>query len=309
MDRVRSLVGVSNADGITKTGMPTGKGIGIAVVDTGISAHIDFGTGKNNRILSFVDFVNGRRVIYDDCGHGTHVSGIIAGNGMASKGKYVGIAPEAGIVALKTLDSKGSGKISHVLNALDWILENKEKYNIRIVNISMGAGEGSNYNENNKLILGIEKVWDEGMVVCVAAGNNGPGNTTITMPGICRKIITIGCMDDDKEVIMNNIKVINYSGRGPTASAIMKPEVVAPGGNVFSCGGGYRNYVSKSGTSMATPVVSGLIALVLEINPDLTNVQIKKLIKSAAKDTGEDKYKQGWGQIDINNMIKYAKLI
>lgn len=305
MDRVRCLVGVANTDGTRRPKIPTGKGIGIAVVDTGISSHMDFGIGKDSRIVYFMDFVKGKRGMYDDCGHGTHVSGIIAGNGRASNGKYEGIAPESEIIALKTLNDKGNGKINNVLNALNWILDNKERYNIRIVNISMGAGEGTNYSEDNELVLGIEKVWDAGMVVCVAAGNSGPGNSTITMPGICRKIITVGCMDDDTEVIMNNTRVINYSGRGPTAAAIMKPEIVAPGGNVYSCGGGYRNYVSKSGTSMATPVVSGLIALLLEVNPKLTNVQIKRLLKNAAEDTGEDRYKQGWGKINIDNMLKF----
>ena len=309
MDRVRRLVGVADENGVRKAGIPTGKGIVVAIIDTGINLHTDFMKGKENRIIRFVDIINKKNLIYDDCGHGTHVSGIVAGNGLASKGKYEGIAPEVGIISIKALNKLGNGKISDVLEAFEWIISNRVKYNIKIVNISMGAGNGPNINEDCKLVLGIEKLWDCGVVVCVAAGNNGPAKTTITMPGISRKIITVGCLDDDMEVIMNDSKVVNYSGRGPTNAAIMKPEVVAPGGNVTSCGGGYRKYVIKSGTSMATPVVSGLIALLLEKYPDLSNKQVKKILNLSAKDTGEDKCKQGWGKIDIESMMKFAKII
>lgn len=309
MDRVRRLVGVSDRNGLRKEGIPTGKGVGVAIIDTGISPHMDFARGKESSIVKFVDFINKKHLIYDDCGHGTHVSGIVAGNGNASKGKYEGIAPDVGIISIKALNRLGNGKISDVLAAFEWIIDNRVRYNIRVVNVSMGTGEGTNLNEDCKLVLGIEKLWDSGVVVCVAAGNNGPAFTTITMPGISRKIITVGCLDDNVEVLMNDSKVVNYSGRGPTSAAIMKPEVVAPGGNVSSCGGGYRNYVIKSGTSMATPVVSGLIALLLERNPGLSNKQVKKILNISAQDTGEDKRKQGWGKIDIENLMKFAKII
>ena len=309
MDRVRRLVGVADSNGARIDGIPTGKGIGVAIVDTGIGPHIDFTNGKEYRIVRFVDFINKKNYIYDDCGHGTHVSGIVAGNGKASKGKYEGIAPEADIIAIKALNRLGNGKISDVLAAFQWIIDNRIKYNIRVVNVSMGTEEGNNFNEDSKLILGIEKLWESGVVVCVAAGNNGPAGATITMPGISRTIITVGCMDDDIEVMMTDIKVVDYSGRGPTNAAIMKPEVVAPGGNVSSCGGGYRNYIMKSGTSMATPVVSGLIALLLEKHPHLSNKQVKKILNLSAKDTGEDKHKQGWGKLDIESMMNFAKII
>lgn len=308
MDRVRRLVGVSDDNGNRKEEIPTGKGVGIAIVDTGINTHMDFGVGRQSRIIAFADFIRKRNSCYDDCGHGTHVSGVAAGDGAASHGKYAGIAPGAGIVAIKALNEMGNGKIKDVLSSFEWIIANKEKYNIRIVNISMGSGDETFYDENCKLVLGVEKLWNSGIVVCVAAGNNGPGKSTITMPGICRSIITVGCLDDDVEVIMNNVRVKDYSGQGPTKGCVMKPEVVAPGGNVSSCGNGYRSYVSKSGTSMATPVVSGLIALVLEKYPSLSNKQIKKILNLSALDAGKDKSKQGWGRIHIDNMIKFAGL-
>ncbi len=306
MDRVRRLVGVSGGDGVRKKWLPTGRGITVAVVDTGINPHMDFGVNKESRILAFANFVGNKRTYYDDCGHGTHVCGVVGGNGAASKGRYEGIAPGVKLVALKALNERGNGKISDVLNAFDWIISNKEKFGIRIVNISMGAGEGGNFDEDCKLVKGVERLWDNGLVVCVAAGNNGPKGNSITMPGISRKIITVGCVDDDISVIMNDTKVINYSGRGPTKNAIMKPEIVAPGGNVTSCGLGFTSYATKSGTSMATPVVSGLIALLLEKNPKLTNKEVKMILNKSAINTGEGKIKHGWGKIDVENMLRYA---
>ena len=133
--------------------------INVAVLDTGIFRHRDF----DNRIVAFKDFVNGKNIVYDDSGHGTHVSGIIAGNGFSSMGKYRGIAPMAGIVSVKVLDERGNGKIEDVVNGIKWLLENKDRFSIRVVNVSFGSvknlGKGSQQGYD-VLVSGIDSLWD-----------------------------------------------------------------------------------------------------------------------------------------------------
>ncbi len=168
----------------------TGKGIGVDILDTGIFPHIDFG----RRILAFCDFTEGKSGPYDDNGHGTHVSGILGGDGTASQGRYKGAAPGCGIVALKVLDRFGNGSREDVLQAFQWIEDFGKIYNIRIVNISVGTTSRS-MNEQTDLLAGVEQLWDKGFTVVAAAGNQGPGDGTVTAPGSSRKIITVGSSD------------------------------------------------------------------------------------------------------------------
>ena len=198
----------------------TGRGITVAVMDTGIVMHPDF----DSRILGFRDFTQGRTKIYDDNGHGCHVAGIIAGSGRMSRGIYTG-------------------------KAIDYVIENQEKYQIRILNISVGMLPTADETEKENLILAVEKAWNSGIVVVAAAGNNGPGKNTVTIPGQCKSIITVGSIDD---YVTKGKGIHNgYSGRGPTESCVVKPEILAPGTGIKSCsrrGGGYE---IKSGTSLA----------------------------------------------------------
>ena len=170
----------------------TGRGIGVAVLDTGIYLHEDF----EHRVAAFTDMVHRRREPYDDNGHGTHISGIIGGSGNSSDGRYQGVAPECHIIMVKVLDQKGNGYASDVLAGIKWIRENRERLGIRIVNISVGSFSKKGMTENSVLVRGVNAAWDDGLVVCVAAGNMGPGKNTITTPGISRKVITVGCSDD-----------------------------------------------------------------------------------------------------------------
>lgn len=276
------------------------KGIGIAFLDTGIApAHPDFG----RRIIGFVDFTRGRRLPYDDNGHGTHVAGLAAGNGAASGGRIRGVAPESGIVALKVLDRKGNGTVETVSAGLNWLLQNHEEYRIRVVNISVGAMPKSVDEESSRLVQMVEKVWDAGLIVVVAAGNLGPKGGSVTTPGVSRKVITVGCYDDTKAVDVAGHKLIHYSGRGPTGLCIVKPEIVMPGTGQVSCNAFYRQgqkpYCIKSGTSMATPQVSGAIALLLEKEPELTNVQVKLRLRESCDDLGLPMSHQGWGRLNI----------
>ena len=129
-------------------------------------------------------------------GYATHVAGIIAGDGEISKGYYTGVAPKASIIALKVLDHNGNGTVTDVLAGLNWILQNKDKYNIRVVNISVGTVVKSDIDEGSLLVKTVNAVWDAGIVVCVAAGNNGPRPKSITTPGISRKVITVGSSEE-----------------------------------------------------------------------------------------------------------------
>ena len=277
-----------------------GKNIGIAVLDTGVYAgHPDL----MNRIVQFKDFINNRRDPYDDNGHGTHVCGILCGSGKASGGVCMGIAPLADVVCLKVLDRKGNGSTGDVLNACRWILANHRTYGIRIVNISVGTVCASRRSEDDELIRGVEQLWDEGLTVVAAAGNNGPRAGSITIPGISRKIITVGSLEEG-ECLTDCRRQILYSGRGPTKECVVKPEVIARGTDVMSCANYGTGYVKKSGTSMAAPVVSGCIALLMECRPELKNSEIKMRLYERAADMGLPRERQGWGMIQVERLLK-----
>ncbi len=298
-----------------------GQGVGVAILDTGISLHKDFVEG-GNRVIAFEDFINGRKEPYDDNGHGTHVAGIIGGSGYSSKGKYAGIAPACKFIVVKVLDHRGDGNISDVLAGLQWIIDNRKKYNIRVVNISVGTAAKDSLDENSLLVQGVNAVWDSGIVVIVAAGNNGPGPMSISTPGISRKVITVGSSDDNVAVEVFGTRAKDYSGRGPTPYCIKKPDIVAPGSNIISCnisryitrgknGSVQLNtadapmmYTIKSGTSMATPVVSGAIALLLSAHPELTNREVKLLLRNSAVDLGQHWEKQGWGLLNVRRLLE-----
>ena len=271
----------------------TGKGIGVAVLDTGIFPHIDF-TG---RIWAFYDFLAFKRRPYDDNGHGTHVAGLVAGDGTASMGKYRGAAPGCGIISLKVLDRYGTGSQDDVLRALRWIRENRQQYRIRVVNISVGTTCNSKRN-HARLLESVEQLWDEGVVVVTAAGNQGPRPGSITAPGSSKKVITVGSSD-----LLEGRSAI--SGRGPTAECVCKPDIVAPGSKIMSCVPGKPySYGVKSGTSMSTPLVTGAIACALEKNPALTNTDIKTMLMNSAEDMGLPQNLQGWGKFNRRKFLK-----
>lgn len=271
----------------------TGKNVGVCVLDTGIFPHIDF-TG---RIRVFHDFIGHRIKPYDDNSHGTHVCGIIGGDGRASDGRIRGVAPGCDLIVLKVLDRMGNGRKEDVLRAFRWILENRRYYGIHVVNISVGT-TCRTFEDHKVLINGVERLWDEGLIVVAAAGNQGPRPGSVTAPGSSRKIITVGSSD----LLMGRTAI---SGRGPTFECICKPDLVAPGNHVLACALGTDNgYGVKSGTSMSTPLVSGAAALMLEKNPGLTNVQIKMKLKESARDMGLSKNQQGWGELDLERFMQ-----
>jgi serine protease AprX len=208
------------------------------------------------------------------------------------------VAPDCGIVVLKVMDAKGNGKTSHFLRAIDWTLENKERYGIRIANISAGMGYDATDAMQRRLLQAIEYLWNQGIIVMTAAGNNGPGKESITVPGILRTVITVGSSDDRE--LQNRGRKTGYSGEGPTRQCIVKPELVAPGTNILSCSLKNKEYVRKSGTSMATPVASGALALLLEKYPYLTPPEVKLRLYHRLKTDFKDAC---WGTLNVRKLL------
>lgn len=279
----------------TMRGNVKGQNVTVAVLDTGMAAHPDL----KGRILAFYDCVNHRHGLYDDSGHGTHVGGIIAGNGALSQGRLAGMAPEAKLAAVKVLDAKGEGDVAQILEGIRWIRKNYNRYGIRIANISVGAKLDLDEEKERSLIQAVEMLWDEGLTVIVSAGNYGPEEGSVTVPGNSRKVITVGASEEPG---MKNV----CSGAGPTSQCIVKPELVAPGYQVLSCNSLYRKnripYVRKSGTSMATPVVSGAAALFLSKYPGAANVELKLAFRETCEQQQSGR-NQGWGLLRVDRML------
>ncbi len=283
----------------------TGKDIGVAVLDTGVSPHPDL-VSPINRIAVFKDYINGKDKPYDDNGHGTHVTGCIAGNGFGSNGKYSGIAPGAKIIAIKTLDKHGGGDSSDVIAAIQWVLENSTRHNIKVLNLSLGSQPTSpDYSPIDKAVMA---AWKKGMTVVCAAGNEGPAEQTISSPGICPEVITVGALDDRGTVTTADDKIADFSSRGPTKKMVAKPDIIAPGVDIISLAKEHHSdnklYKSLSGTSMATPIVSGCAVLIHEMFPHYSNEGVKRLIMSTAKDLKFPVYAQGKGLIDLAAIVK-----
>lgn len=298
MKRVNEMLGINR---LHKRGI-TGDGVTVAVLDSGISLHPDI----RDQVIGFQDMIKNIEVPYDDLGHGTHVSGIIAGNGISSLGQYQGVAPKAGIVSIKVLNKSGTGKLDDLLDGIQWIIDNGINFGIRIVNMSFGAKYTAK-SEDRQLMRAVEELWDLGYIVVASAGNNGPGADSISVPGCCERIITVGASDDNMGGMVNGVYRKNYSGRGNPYGNITKPDIVAPAYKIFSCSNRWKDkylYISKTGTSMSTPIVSGVIALMLQENPRLTNYECKRIIKSTAWDLNIEGIRQGSGRINPQRIME-----
>ncbi len=309
MYRVRQQIGCTDEimDSCRGRDYREGTAVRVAVLDTGIGRHPDF----DGRVDAFRDFLHGGDRVYDDSGHGTHVSGCIAGSGKASGGMYKGICPYAHLIVGKVLDKNGDGNMDDMRRGIEWVLENRKKYRIRVMNISIGIGHIENEEKMQELLRAVDEAWDEGVVVVCAAGNMGPEPMTISPLGSSKKVITVGCHEGGYFIGKHSL-CEDYSGRGPSPFAVKKPDVVAPGTDIISCNAGCRSgfrgfknaYVKKSGTSMATPIVSGAAALLLQKYPELSNEQVKRKINYSATDMHEPWTKQGWGMVNIDRLIQ-----
>lgn len=285
-----------------------GKNISVAILDTGIFLHPDF----SGRILAFHDFIAHKDDAYDDCGHGTHVAGCLAGDGYLSEGRFCGVAPSCNLIIGKVLNQNGEGNIEHMISAIQWILNNKNTYNIRILNISIGFENQVPETKLKLLINTLENAWNEGILVIAAAGNKGPKTKSISPLGMSKNIITVGCHDLDYH--KDGVPLCEtYSGRGPSIFSLKKPDLVAPGTNIISTSSKCRRsgsrfmdiYESKSGTSFATPLVSGAAALLLEKNSSMTPEEVKYRLCYTAMDLKEPWNKQGWGMLNISRALNW----
>jgi serine protease AprX len=322
-----------------------GAGIGVAVIDSGVSSWHDDLSGTNGsllypygnqRVRKFVDFVSGRTAPYDDNGHGTHVAGIIGGNGYDSNfGEKAGIAPRANIISLKVLDASGVGTISSMIAAMNWVAQNHQAYNIRVVNMSVGARIKESY-WTDPLTLAAKALADRGIVVVTAAGNfgkNAAGQLQyggITAPANAPWVLTVGASSTNGTLTRLDDTMAAYSSSGPTDIDFgAKPDLVAPGtGTVslaaagstfyatkssFLVGGktgqvGFKPYLTLSGTSMAAPVVSGTVALMLQANPKLTPNLVKAILQYTAQQyPGYNTLRQGAGFLNALGAVRLAR--
>lgn len=267
-----------------------GKDITVAVIDTGCCMHLDLVLG-HNKIVKFVDFVNKKTMPYDDNGHGTFVCGVLAGSGLCSNKKFSGMAPGCNLVVLKSLNEMGETQVFTILNAMQWIIDHKQKYNIKIVCMSFGSEPLQNYDP---LVVGAEVLWDNGIMVVCASGNDGPIENSVKSPAISPKVLSVGSCSCKMPFVESE-----FSSHG-VYDGIIKPEVLAPGENVVSLGTQNQIYNTMSGTSVATPVVAGMLALLLEKNQNLTPNQLKNIVLSSCAHNNQNPQKI----VNIANAIK-----
>ena len=303
MNRVRTQIECTDDLLPVKNGVP----VGVAVLDTGIANHPDF----RNRIIDFYDFINGKRHLYDDSGHGTHVAGCIGGDGHMSGGKYRGIHPGCNFVVGKVLNANGEGNLKDMVNGLEWILQCAEKYNICVVNISVGVTDTKEKELLERMFELIEETWKRNILIVCAAGNTGPKPMSISLLGTGKHIISVGCHDGDYFKNKEGTCEV-YSGRGPSPYEIKKPDLVAPGTDIVSCNAAYRfgnrrygaAYIKKSGTSMSTPVVTGAVALLVQRYGNMGCEEIKRRLVYSAVDLKEPWTKQGWGMLNVRRLLE-----
>jgi serine protease AprX len=288
----------------------SGKGVTVAVIDSGLEMSSEF----QGRVKAFYDFTGGQTKAtspFDDYGHGTHVAGTIAGSGALSSNKaYRGLAPHVQLVVLKVLDADGAGLTSDVVRAIDFAVANKGKFGIDVINLSLGHPIYEPAS-TDPLVQAVERASKAGIIVLAAAGNNGvnpttgqPGYAGINSPGNAPSAITVGAVSTSNTVPRSDDRIPDYSSSGPTwYDALAKPDVLAPGHRIIALGAKkstiYRDYpelraadtdyIRLSGTSMATAVGSGVVALMIEqhrladpYTPALTPNTVKAMLQYSA---------------------------
>jgi len=367
-----------------------GRGIGIAVIDSGIySSHYlltdarrltevnlkeeETDCGKSlsldrSAVVYEKNFIDGKCSADDIYGHGTHVASLIRGSSGFDYGNYSGIAPGANLINLRVLNNDGRGSTSRVIEAIDWCIANKTARNIRIINLSLGAPAEDSYR-NDPLCLAARRAYNAGIVVVAAAGNNGKDRNGrklyggISSPGIDPSVITVGATNTRGTDIRSDDKITTFSSRGPTRGfvvvngskkydSLIKPDLVAPGnrligalalgkeitttdGSVIYCNKLVSEFPSLrvtdnraypegkdrlrvipegtmylSGTSMAAPLVSATVALMLEANPTLTPALVKAILMYSAQPIkGFNTLEQGAGQLNVDGAVRLAHLV
>jgi serine protease AprX len=310
--------GLIGADQLHDRGI-TGASVSIAVLDSGLWQ--DTSQNYGGRIRATVDVVNGGRgaVNGDQYGHGTHITSIAASGAITLTGRYQGIAPRADLVIVRAFDRYGAGRYTDVIAGLDWVVKNRDRHNIRVLNLSFGAQPQSFYWDD-PLNQAVMQAWRAGIVVVVSSGNDGPTPMTVNVPGNVPYVITVGAMTDS--YTPNNASddvLATFSSSGPTYEGFVKPEIVAPGGHIAASMSSStylanldpgsmqlgQQLFTMSGTSQAAAVTTGVVALLLHNEPWLTPDEVKcRLIRTARPAvTGNNKlaysvFQQGAGLIN-----------
>jgi serine protease AprX len=290
------LLGLGGIPGVN------GQGIGVAVIDSGITIH----AALKGKVVANVSMIAGDPSTADEYGHGTHVAGIIAGARTSTTSLYPsGVAPGVHLINVRVLGENGSGYTSDVIAGIDWAIANRSRYNIRVINLSLGHPV-MEPAATDPLCEAVRRAVSAGIVVVAAAGNDGRNEAGvpilggITSPGNSPYAITVGALDTKGTTTRADDSVAPYSSRGPTKfDFAVKPDLVAPGAKIVSlealgsylpmtypllhrAGFGNNAYMHLSGTSMATPIVSAAATLLLQGTPSLTTAHVKIALQSGA---------------------------
>lgn len=284
----------------------TGKGVTVAVLDTGINNDPAFGA----RVKARVDMIDPAHPAQGDpAGHGTHVAGII---GASHTSPVPGLAPDANLVSVRVLDADGSSRVSTVLHGLEWVVVNRKSMGIDVAVMALGAPAQGSYRDD-PLAAAVELAWRSGVVVVTAAGNDGPDKGTIQTPGFDPLVLTVGALDENLTAARGDDSIPDWSSRGPTSDNIAKPDLVAPGRRIVSLRvpgstieqqtpdhiEGPRTF-RLSGSSQAAAVTAGAVALLLDQRPDLDPDQVKALLVGSARSVSRaDVTAQGTGTVNI----------
>jgi serine protease AprX len=266
-----------------------GDDVAVAVLDTGVSAAADL----EDTVELRVEFTPGNDGI-DRFGHGTHMAGIIAGDGTASRGMWRGVAPDAELISIKVAGPDGATDVSVVLAALQWVVTNKNRLGIRVLNLALGTDATSSYLVD-PLNYAVERAWRAGILVVAAAGNRGPDGGTIAKPGDDPFALTVGAADVRDTADRRDDVVAPFSSVGPTVDGVAKPDLVAPGISIVSvrAPGSWADldrpearvgsaYFKGTGTSQAAAVVSGIAALLFEADSSLTPDEAKAALMGSS---------------------------
>lgn len=285
----------------------SGSGIKGCIVDTGVDPNHE---QLNDRPIPFYDAINGRTAPYDDHGHGTHVASIAFGDGTGGPGaeRHRGVAPGVAVHAAKVLDAAGSGPESGVIAGIEWCVQQ----GVHLISMSLGTAAAS--DGNDALSQAVNAAATQGVTVVVAAGNSGDSPGTVGSPGAAAQAITVGaCAERSAPIGAPNhsqgIYLAPFSSRGPTLDNRTKPDLCAPGHTITAAQAGtVGNYVTFSGTSMATPFVSGTVALGLQARP-MTPTEVRQNLEATAQDRGpagkDNDY--GAGLVDARAFVARAK--
>jgi serine protease AprX len=290
-----------------------GAGVTVALLDTGVSQVDDLGA----RVDARIDFTPGGAG-EDAYGHGTHLAGVIAGNGSASGGKWRGVAPAAHLISIKVAGADGSTDVSVVIAALQWIVTHRDLYNIRVLNLAFGT-DGDQPYALDPLDAAVERAWAAGITVVVSAGNRGSGTGTINKPGDDPYVITVGAADLNETADRSDDVVAPFSSRGPTQDGFEKPDLVAPGITIVSTRSVGStidaqhpdaviddNYFKGTGTSQAAAIVSGVAALMYGVDPSLKPNQVKGMLLDTAFKTAAYRVGGGAGLVDAEGAVLAA---